>query len=66
MSPFGLVFFSCHVVSFHSCQITWVTSVRFAVVAHVVPSDVTEERRLRGYVAANITLQWKLPVSTLC
>lgn len=64
MSPFGVVgFFSPATLSFQSCQITWVTSIRFAVVAHVVPSDVTEQWRPRGYTPANITLQWKLPVS---
>lgn len=60
--PIWFNVFSDHAVPFHLCQISWVSPIRFAVV-HVMQSEVTEQWRPRGYIPANITLQWKLPAS---
>lgn len=61
--PIWFNVFSDHAVPFHPCQISWVNPIRFAAVVHVMQSEVTEQRRPRGYIPANITLQWKLPAS---
>lgn len=62
MFPF-LSLLCSHNAVFYKCQISWVTSISFPIVFLVLQSEVIEQQRVRGYISANITFQWKLPVS---
>lgn len=57
-------FFPAAILSpFYNCQISWVTPISFAIVFCVLQSEVTEQQRPGEYTSANVTFQWKLPVS---